>query len=188
MTSIETTAPSSCNGCPIDVGVNANGIDLILGVVAIALLFPVLIFIASATRLSAARREQRFAAMRLVGATPRQISLIAAVESSVGAITGVLLGFGLFALFRPELAKIPFTGSPFFPSDLAVNLPDVLAVALGVPVAAAVAARLALRRVTISPLGVTRRVTPERATCVAADAVVRRDRRARLLRGGRPSQ
>ena len=160
VTSIETTAPSSCNGCPIDVGVDANGIDLILGVVAVALLFPVLIFIGAATRLSAARREQRFAAMRLVGATPRQISLIAAVESSVGAISGVLLGFGLFALFRPELAKIPFTGSPFFTSDLAVNLPDVLAVALGVPVAAAVAARLALRRVTISPLGVTRRVTP----------------------------
>ncbi|HZZ95749.1 MAG TPA: FtsX-like permease family protein, partial [Jatrophihabitantaceae bacterium] len=158
--SIATTAPSSCDGCPIDVGVDANGIDLILGVVAIALLFPVLIFIGSATRLSAARREQRFAAMRLVGATPRQISLIAAVESSVGAITGVVLGFGLFAVFRPELAKIPFTGSPFFTSDLAVNLPDVLAVALGVPLAAALAARLALRRVTISPLGVTRRVTP----------------------------
>ena len=36
----------------------------------------------------------------------------------------------------------------------------MLAVALGVPVAAAIAARLALRRVRISPLGVTRRVTP----------------------------
>ena len=37
---------------------------------AAALLFPVLIFVGAATRLSAARREQRFAAMRLVGATP----------------------------------------------------------------------------------------------------------------------
>ena len=34
-------------------------------------------------------------------------------------------------------------------------------VAIGVPVAAAVAARLALRRVNISPLGVARRVTPK---------------------------
>jgi FtsX-like permease family len=39
-------------------------------------------------------------------------------------------------------------------------VPDILAVAIGVPVAAALVARLALRRVTISPLGVTRRVTP----------------------------
>ena len=34
-------------------------------------------------------------------------------------------------------------------------------VAIGVPVAAALVARLALRRVHISPLGVTRRVTPK---------------------------
>ena len=53
-------------------------------VIAVALLFPVLMFIGTATRLSAARREQRFAAMRLVGATPRQITVIAAVESTVG--------------------------------------------------------------------------------------------------------
>jgi hypothetical protein len=40
------------------------------------------------------------------------------------------------------------------------SLPDILAVAIGVPVAAAVAARLALHRVHISPLGVARRATP----------------------------
>jgi hypothetical protein len=38
---------------------------------------------------------------------------------------------------------------------------DILAVAIGVPVAAAVAARLAMRRVHISPLGVARRATPK---------------------------
>ncbi|MGH3149431.1 MAG: FtsX-like permease family protein, partial [Streptosporangiaceae bacterium] len=38
--------------------------------------------------------------------------------------------------------------------------PDILAVASGVPVAAAAAAQRALRRVNISPLGVARRVTP----------------------------
>ena len=43
---------------------------------------------------------------------------------------------------------------------MALSLPDILAVAIGVPVAAAVAARLALRRVHISPLGVARRATP----------------------------
>jgi hypothetical protein len=68
--------------------------------VALALLTPVLIFIATATRLSAARREQRFAAMRLVGARPRQISVIAAVESTVAAAGGVAAGFGLFFVLR----------------------------------------------------------------------------------------
>jgi hypothetical protein len=158
---ISTTTPSSCaESCVLSVGTDANGIILILSVVAAALLFPVLIFIGGATRLSAARREQRFAAMRLVGATPGQISVISTVESAVAAVIGVAAGFGLFFALRPAIAAIPFTGDPFFTSDLSLNLPDVLLVAVGIPIAAAVAARLALRRVNISPLGVSRRVTP----------------------------
>ncbi|HEY2692854.1 MAG TPA: FtsX-like permease family protein [Streptosporangiaceae bacterium] len=159
---IQTIPPSSCNGtqCAVEVGINADGIDLILSVVTAALLFPVLIFMAAATRLSAARREQRFAAMRLTGATPRQVSVISAIESAVAAVIGVAAGFGLFFLLRPAVAAVPFTGAPFFTSDLSLNLPDILLVAVGVPVAAAVAALAALRRVQISPLGVSRRVTP----------------------------
>jgi len=161
-TRIAGVSPSSCSGANqcVGAGVNASGMDLILSVIAVALLFPVLMFIATATRLSAARREQRFAAMRLAGATPRQVSQLAAVESSVAALAGVAAGFCLFFLFRVPLAGIPFTGAPFFPGDLSLSLPDVLIVAIGIPAAAMVAARLALRRVHISPLGVTRRVTP----------------------------
>lgn len=158
---ISTTTPASCNGdCAFGVGYDSNGITLILSVVAAALLFPVLIFIGGATRLSATRREQRFAAMRLVGATPRQISVISSVESVVSAMIGVAVGFGLFFALRPATAAIRFTGDPFFTGDLSLNLADVVVVALGIPIGAAVAARLALRRVTISPLGVTRRATP----------------------------
>ncbi|MFG1866567.1 FtsX-like permease family protein [Micromonospora arborensis] len=135
-------------------------VNLILGVIAGGLLFPVLIFIGTATRLSAARREQRFAAMRLVGATPKQISVVAAVEAAAAAVVGTAVGFLLFFAFRGSLASIPFTGMPFFPSDMSLGLLDVLLVALGVPAGAAIAAQVSLRRVRISPLGVTRRVTP----------------------------
>ncbi len=163
VTSLNTTPPSGCGShgtCVIRGGLEPAGVDLVLSAVALALLLPVLIFIGTATRLSAARREQRFAAMRLVGATPRQVALIAAVESAVAAAAGVGIGFGLFFVLRVPLAAIPFTGQSFFPAELSLSLPDILAVAVGVPAAAAVAARLALRRVNISPLGVARRVTP----------------------------
>jgi hypothetical protein len=167
VTSMFTQPPSSCNGsiCLIGVGIDADGIDLILAVVACALLFPLLIFIATATRLSAARREERFASMRLVGATPRQVSVISAVESTVAAAIGAAISFGLFFLVRAPLARVPFTGQAFYTSDLSLNLPDILAVAIGVPLAAAIAARIGMRRVHISPLGVTRRTTqrPPRA-------------------------
>jgi hypothetical protein len=138
-----------------------SGVDLILSVVALAILVPVLIFIATATRLSAARREERFAAMRLVGATRRQVSLLAATESTVAAVLGVAAGFGIFFGLRIPVAGIPFIGQPFFPAELSLSPRDILAVAVGVPVFAAVAARLALRRVHISPLGVARRATPK---------------------------
>jgi FtsX-like permease family protein len=161
--SINTTPPSSCTGtnCQVTEGTQSRAIDLILSVVTLALLFPVLIFIATATRLSAARREQRFAAMRLTGAAPGQVSLVAAVESAVAAAVGTAAGFGVFFALRIPLAGVPFTGQPFFPGDLSLNIPDIAATALGVPAAAVIAARMALRRVHISPLGVSRRVTPQ---------------------------
>jgi hypothetical protein len=146
---------------PNDPGGGASGIDLILTVVALAILTPVLIFIATATRLSAARREERFAAMRLAGATRRQVSLISAIESTAAAVLGTAIGFGLFFLLRIPVAAIPFIGQPFFPAELSLSLFDILVVAIGIPVFAAVAARMALRRVNISPLGVARRVRPK---------------------------
>ncbi len=152
--------PKGLDYVPPDPGGGQSAVDLLLSVVALAILAPVLIFIATATRLSAARREQRFAAMRLVGATRRQVSWLAATESTVAGVAGVAAGFGIFFLLRIPVAGIPFIGQPFFPAELTLSPPDILAVAIGVPVAAAVAARLALRRVRISPLGVARRATP----------------------------
>ncbi|GAA4606525.1 hypothetical protein BJY16_005877 [Actinoplanes octamycinicus] len=159
ITRMVTVSPDECRDCV--VGLGSNGIALTLSVVAAALLFPLLIFIGTATRLSAARREQRFAAMRLVGATPRQITQIAVVESALAAAIGTVAGFGVFLLARAGLAGIPFTGEAFFPGDLSLTRTDVLVAGFGVPLAAAVAARVALRRVRISPLGVSRRVTPK---------------------------
>jgi hypothetical protein len=169
VTSIATTEPGNFGGpvnprgldyMPPDPGGGQGAVDFILLVVALAILTPVLIFIATATRLSAARREQRFAAMRLVGATRRQVSWLAATESTVAAALGMAAGFGIFFLLRIPVAGIPFIGQPFFPAELSLSAPDILAVAIGVPVAAAVAALLALRRVRISPLGIARRATP----------------------------
>jgi len=119
----------------------------------------VLILIATASRLSAARREERFAAMRLVGATPRQISVVSAVEAAVAAVAGVAVGFALFFVFRPLLYHVPFTGAPLAEGDLSLHWTDIVLTVIAVPVAAVVSARLALRRVQISPLGVSRRAS-----------------------------
>ncbi|MFJ8478207.1 FtsX-like permease family protein [Kitasatospora sp. NPDC094011] len=161
VTSIATALPADCSADCYGAGVHGDALLLVLTVVAAALIFPVLIFIGTATRLSAATREQRYAAMRLVGATPGQVSVISAVESTVAAVIGTVGGFVLYVALKPLVADVPFTGDRFFAADLGLTLPQVAGVVLGVPLAAALAARFALRRVTISPLGVSRRVTPK---------------------------
>lgn len=162
VTTITTATPSSCNGtnCTVRAGIDNRGIKLILSVAGTALIFPVLILIGTATRLAATRREQRFAAMRLVGATPRQISMLSAVESTLAALVGTAVGFGLFYVFRMQLALVNLTSTPYFAGDLTLRTGDILLVCVAVPVGAAITARIALRRVQVSPLGVTRRVTP----------------------------
>ncbi|MEU8920590.1 FtsX-like permease family protein [Kitasatospora sp. NPDC048545] len=161
VTTVATELPAVCDNDCYGAGVHDDALVLVLTVVAGALIFPVLVFIGTATRLSAATREQRYAAMRLVGATPGQVSVISAVESTVAAVVGTVLGFGAYAALRPVVAEVPFTGDRFFAGDVSLSPSQAVGVALAVPLAAALAARFALRRVVISPLGVSRRVTPK---------------------------
>jgi cell division protein FtsX len=154
---IQRTA-ANCYACQNTVG-SGSVLQFILAGGAVALLLPVLILIATASRLSAARREERFAAMRLVGATPHQISVVSAVEAVAAAVAGVAVGFALFFVFRPLLYHVPFTGAPLAQGDLSLQGIDMVLVVIGVPIAAIVSARLALRRVRISPLGVIRRAS-----------------------------
>jgi hypothetical protein len=126
----------------------------------LAILFPILILIGTATRLSAARREERFAAMRLVGATPAQIGVIASVDAIVSALVGVLLGFGVFALVQPALANAALIGTRYFADDVTPTAAGYIALLVAVPAASAIASLMSLRRLQISPLGVSRRVTP----------------------------
>lgn len=130
------------------------------GLGSIAVLFPLLILISTATRLAAARREERYAAMRLVGATPRQINVIASVDSAVGALLGTLVGIGVFQLIRTGVDDLAVTGSRFFPDVVNPSATDYITLLVVVPVASMLAALWSLRRVRISPLGTSRRATP----------------------------
>ncbi|HEY2638468.1 MAG TPA: FtsX-like permease family protein [Streptosporangiaceae bacterium] len=129
------------------------------GMVAVGLVFPLLALIGTATRLAAARREERFAAFRLVGATPRQVSVIASVEAFAGAAVGALAGIAVFQPLQPFVARVAVTGSRYFPSTVAPTSAEYIAVLLGVPIAAMCAAVWSLQRVRISPLGASRKTT-----------------------------
>ncbi len=137
---------------------------LVLAVVGAALMFPVLVFIRTATRLTAARREQRLAAIRLIGATPRQATVCAMVESVTAVVFGVGAAMALFLTLRPVLARIPLTGSAFYSSDLSLDVTDSMLVLLGVPLAATAVAWFSVRGVNSAPLRVTRKTRATRTS------------------------
>jgi hypothetical protein len=134
------------------------------GVGVVAVLFPILVLISTATRLAAARREERFAALRLVGGTPGDIRAIAAVESVVSAFCGAVLGVVLFLLVRPAIADVALIGPRYFAASVNPTVWAYVTILAGVPLVAAVAALISLRRVQVSPLGVSRRATPRPPT------------------------
>jgi hypothetical protein len=134
------------------------------GVGVLAVVFPMLVLISMATRLAANRREERFAALRLVGGTPGDVRIVATVEAVLSGFIGAVLGTGIFLLVRPALAGAALVGTQYFESELTPTAAGYVAMLIGVPIAAAIAALVSLRRVQISPLGVTRRAAPRPPT------------------------
>ncbi|MEU3406696.1 FtsX-like permease family protein [Streptomyces sp. NPDC006670] len=126
----------------------------------VALLLPVAVFIAAAVRSGGERRDQRLAALRLVGADGRTVRRIAAGEALAGAVAGLLLGSVFFAAGRELAGSLSVGQRSIFPADLTPAPGPVVLVALAVPVAAVAVALFALRRVVIEPLGVLRTGAP----------------------------
>ncbi|MET3919098.1 FtsX-like permease family protein [Arthrobacter sp. UYEF20] len=122
----------------------------------IAVLFPVLLLVSIATGLGAAQRRERFATLRLIGASPRLVSGMAAVETAVPSLAGALLGVILAGVFRPAAAQIPVNGMRMFLADFTFGAGFAAAVVVLVVLAAALVGAGRTARSGIGPLGVTR--------------------------------
>ena len=133
-------------------------VALLVVIAAVGAIAPVAVFVASSTRLAAARRERRLVALRLSGATPGQVSLLAALDALLITVPGALLGILLFFLLRPGIALFALGDLTWFPDAIVPPLLPAALVVAAVPVVGVAASVFALRRMSISPLGVARRV------------------------------
>ncbi|SMD24045.1 FtsX-like permease family protein [Kibdelosporangium aridum] len=132
---------------------------IVLG--ATSFLIPVIVFVATSTRLAASVRDRRLAALRLIGAGSAQVRRIAAGEAFVGAVAGLFLGLGLFFLVRslvPMVTVSAFRGG-IFASDVRPDWRLAVLIAAGLPALAVTIATMSLRRTIIEPLGVVRRAS-----------------------------
>lgn len=149
-------------------GTERSGVELnvttaaLVTPLAVILLLPLLIFVTTASRMGAAQRERRLAALRLLGVSGRQVRRIAAAESLLGALAGLLVGGALFAVLRPLIGRVELFTLRFFPEDFTPPLPAAVAIAVLVPGLAVGAAVFGLRRVVVEPLGVVRQGRTQR--------------------------
>lgn len=131
-------------------------------VLLVALLTPVAVFVAAATRFGGEARDRRLAAVRLVGADVRMTRRIAAGEVLLASLVGLVVGALLFQLARAVVPHVALRDLSAFSSDVAPNPALAVLVVLGVPATAIAVTLIALRGTAVEPLGVVRRAVPRR--------------------------
>ena len=148
---------TDANGLTSNVGLDPISI-IVLGIGGTILLFPIVIFVSVATQLGAAQREKRYAALRLIGATKRQVGRVLILESLLASVVGVLIGLGVFWLLQTPLQQFKMDGMRFNPGDLALTAGQyALIIGLTLGLTTFVNWRR-MRRAQISPLGVSRSI------------------------------
>nr|WP_300144284.1 ABC transporter permease [Propionicimonas sp.] len=136
--------------------ITKDGYRTVITIGSIAVFLPVLLLIGIVTQLGAAQRAERFATLRLIGASPAVITRMAACEIGVASLIGSIAGIGLAWAVRPVAALVTIEGTRFFPADLATTPLVALLAVIVVPAAAALVALRRVRRAGIGPLGATR--------------------------------
>ncbi|MET4159970.1 FtsX-like permease family protein [Agromyces sp. PvR057] len=134
----------------------------LLAVIALVLLVVPLVSLGgAAARLSARRRDDRLATLRLLGATPGAVRALAVVEAAAFALAGAVLGVLAYLAAVPLIGLIPFRGEPLTAAGVLLPWWVLVGAPIAVAALAAVSAVLGLRQMVISPLGVrTRQEAP----------------------------
>lgn len=141
--------------------VEMDGIyQVFAGLAGVLLLSPLATLGGAAARLSARRREDRLAALRLLGGTAALVRATTAIESALLAGAGAVVGVGLYAVLLPAVGLLRFRGHVLGAGALWLGTGPTLAVVAAVVVLASLSGITALRRVVLSPLGVITRATP----------------------------
>ncbi|MEU4773496.1 FtsX-like permease family protein [Micromonospora sp. NPDC023644] len=126
------------------------------------LMIPVLALAGQCARLGAPARDRRLAAFRLAGATPGQVTRIAVLETGLASLLGTLAGASVHFAGRELFDRPDARGRLVLPTDVLPPAGELVAVLAGLPVVAALATALMLRRVSTTPFGVLRTRRRER--------------------------
>lgn len=122
------------------------------------LIVPFVALAGSAARLAASRRDARLASLRLAGATTGQVIRLTALDAAGQALVGALIGIAGYCVLIPLIMLLHFQNQTFTFEQLWVGPIALIITLVGVTVLALISSLVTLRRVAITPLGVTSRV------------------------------
>lgn len=134
----------------------AQAYRIVAAIGALAILAPVLLLIAIVTDLGAAQRAERFATLRLIGATPGRVARLAAAETAATSALGAVAGIVLYLALIPAAARLTIGSSRFFARDLLTSPPVMILTAVGVVGGATAVSWWRTRRADVGPLGASR--------------------------------
>ena len=141
----------------IDLGSSfsvAVSVMFIMG--ATILLTPIVLFVVVSSKIGFIQRERRYSALRLAGATRKQIVSIVAFESILATLVGVLMATIMFFVLKPFLAYITFGGKHFWPEDITPKLYQYIFAVFTIVFYIFLVNIWGIRKVQFSPLGVTK--------------------------------
>ena len=130
------------------------------------LLTPLFTLGASAARLSARRRDDRLATLRLLGASTGRITLYTVAEALIYATVGFFIGFVVYLVLTIPFGMLHFLDTPLGAHNMILPAHLVFACYVGCLVIAALSSLFGLSKVTISPLGVRTRANAPKAGIV----------------------
>ncbi|MFI7497743.1 FtsX-like permease family protein [Streptomyces sp. NPDC049687] len=142
--------------------VEGSALDIVRFTLAGVVLLPLGVFLVVCAQLSAASRNRRLAALRLLGMSQRGVRRVNATETVVAAILGAVLGIAGYWLVNLVVARIGLPGFKWYPSDGSLSRSTVATCLVGCPLLAWFAGRLGGRQAASKPLEVRRSAVAKR--------------------------
>ncbi|MDR1188644.1 MAG: FtsX-like permease family protein [Bifidobacteriaceae bacterium] len=123
----------------------------IVAVVIAFVAIPVSMLLVTVGRVSAASRDRRLAALRLLGLSPARTLAVAMIENTALALTGAVAGVTFFALLAPAASAAVRAGPRWFAGSWALSLLWLAVIAAAVGLLSAAAAVAPARRLRTEP-------------------------------------
>ncbi|MFH8490677.1 ABC transporter permease [Streptomyces longisporoflavus] len=145
---------------PPTTAVEKSTLDILRFTLAALVLLPLGVFLSVCAKLSAASRNRRLAALRLLGLSARGTQRVNAAETVVAAFLGALLGLGEFWLLNQIMARTGLPGLKWYPADGALSASTIAICLIGCTALSWFVGRASARAAATNPLSTRRTAAP----------------------------